>query len=99
MSEEQGLSNFLKVLNSWKNSEGVMVFVRWSSGTGDVPFSCRASVFDVGKEEVHFMTTEDKGNVSVTVSLANCTVERMDKKSVDLGWKSGAKLSMTARLQ
>lgn len=99
MLEELGLSNFLQVLDSWKNSEGLIVFVQWSSGTGDVTFSCRASVFDVGKEEIHFMTAEEKGNVSMAVSLANSTVAQMDKRFVVLVWDSGSKLSMTARLQ
>jgi hypothetical protein len=100
MSEEQGLSNFLQVLNSWKNSEGVMVFVRWSSGTGDVTFSCRARVFDADKEEIHFMADEDKGNASMTVSLAKSRVALMEKGSIVLVWDdSGAKLSMSAKLQ
>ena len=100
MSEEQGLSNFLQVLNSWKNSEGVMVFVRWSSGTGDVTFSCRARVFDADEEEIHFMADEDKGNASMTVSLAKSRVALMEKGSIVLEWDdSGAKLSMSAKLQ
>ena len=53
MSEDEGFSNLLQVLNSWKDSEGVMVFVHWSSGDGDVTIGLRAYVFDCTEREVH----------------------------------------------
>ena len=100
MSEEHGLSDFLQVLNSWKNSEGVMAFVRWSSGAGDVAFSCRAYVFDADEEAIHFATDEDKGNVNMTVSLEKSRVVKMEKRSVVLAWDdSGAQLLMSVILQ
>lgn len=97
MSSEEGFSNFLQTLKRWKNSEGLIVFVNWSSGTGDVAVSCRAQVFDVGDEEVQFTTDEDKGNVSLTVSLVNSKLARIDEHSADVTWDSGAKLSMWAK--
>jgi hypothetical protein len=96
MSEEEAPpSNLLQVLNSWKDSAGVMVFVQWASGDGELLIRFRAYVVDATENEIHFGTDEDKGNVNMYVSLAKSTVARMDKRSVDLTFGSAAKLSMT----
>jgi hypothetical protein len=47
---------FLKVLNSWKDSEGVIVCVHWSSGVEAVTFSFRAYVFDADSSAIHWST-------------------------------------------
>ena len=76
-----------------------MVFVQWTSGDGEVLIRFRAYVFDVTKEEVHFGTEEDRGNINMMVSLTKCKVVRMEKTSIDLSFESGAKMSMYGVLQ
>ncbi len=97
--EEAPPSNLLQVLNSWKSSEGVKVFVQWASGDGEVLIRFRAYVFDATENEIHFGTDEDKGNVNMMVSLAKSTVVRMERRSTDLVFESGAKMSMYGALQ
>jgi len=91
--------DLLNLLNSWRNSEGVMVCVHWTSGDESVVFSFRAYVFEADADGIHFATDEDKGNVSMTVSLEGSKVTHMDRREVCVTLRSGAKLVMSALLQ
>ena len=87
---------FLQVLNGWKDSEGVIVCVHWSSLLEGVTVSFRGYVWEADKNEIQFATDEDKGNVSMTISLEKVEGGTRDKSGVVLTFGSGAILSMGA---
>ncbi len=60
--------DFLKILKSWKESEGVIVAVHWTSGMEGVDFSFRAQVLEGDASGIEFGTDEDKGNVTMNMS-------------------------------
>lgn len=91
--------DLLKVLDSWKNSEGVIVAVWWTSGKDGVTFSFRGYVSEADEAGIHFLSGEESGNVSMTVSLEESTVKRIEKREVEIAFPSGARLVMSAALQ